>query len=102
MDVDAGVDVVEHVPAIVVGIFVDDEIIAAIPTPVRTNGPIPRCNFKKEAAPQPETVVFAIESFDAVAVRRAKVFEAAVFEWMIDMKRLSLGRSWPYQWSIPT
>ncbi len=41
VDVDAGVNVIEHVPAIAVGIFVDDEIIAAIPTPVRTNGPIP-------------------------------------------------------------
>ena len=44
--------------------------------------------LQKEAARQPETVVFAIESFDAVAVRRAKVFEAAMFEWMIDVKAL--------------
>jgi hypothetical protein len=31
-------------------------------------------------------VVVAIEAFDAVAVRGAKVFEAAVFERMIDVK----------------
>ncbi len=44
--------------------------------------------LQKEAARQPETVVFAIESFDAVAVRRAKAFEAAMFEWMIEVKAL--------------
>ena len=91
MDVDAAVKVVEHVPAIVVGVFVHDKIIAAIPTPVRTDRPIPRCDFKEEAAGQPEPVVFAIESFNAVAIRRAKVFEAAMLEKMIDVKAPIVG-----------
>jgi len=33
-------------------------------------------------------VGFAIKLFDAVALRRAKVFEAAMFERMMDMKAL--------------
>ena len=41
MDVSAGVDVVKQVPARVVGIFVDDKIITAIPAPVRGDGPVP-------------------------------------------------------------
>jgi hypothetical protein len=88
VDVDASVNVVQHVPAIVVGIFVHDKIIAAVPTPVRTDRPIPGGNFKKEAARQPEAVVVAIESLNAVAIRRTKVLEAAMFERMIDVKAL--------------
>jgi len=86
VDVDTSVNVVQHVPAIVVGIFVDDKIIAAIPTPVRADRPFPGGDFKKEAAWQPEAVVFAIESFNTVAIRRAKVFEAAMLERTIDVK----------------
>jgi hypothetical protein len=88
VDVDASVNVVQHVPAIVVGIFVDDKIVAAIPTPVRADRPIPRGDFKVEATGQPEAVVVAIESLNAVAIRRTKVFEAAMFERMIDVKAL--------------
>jgi len=36
-------------------------------------------------------VVFAIESFNAVAIRRAKVFEAAMLEKMIDVKAPIVG-----------
>ena len=36
-------------------------------------------------------MVVAIEAFDAVAVRRAKVFEAAVFEGMIEVKAPIVG-----------
>src|SRR5258708_21953897 len=91
VDVDAGVNVVEHVPAIMVRIFVDDKIIAAIPAPVRADGPVPGCDFKEEATGQPEAVAVTIESFDAVAVRGAKVFETAVFERMVDVKAPIVG-----------
>jgi hypothetical protein len=47
MDVDAGVDVVQRVPAVVVGIFVDDEIIGAVPSPIGGDGPVPGSDFKK-------------------------------------------------------
>src|SRR6266404_5314553 len=69
VNVGAGVDVVEHVPASVVGIFIDDKIVAAIPAPVRADGPVPGSNFKGEAAGQPETVMAVLEGMiDAEAL----------------------------------
>ena len=91
MDIDAGVDVVEHVPAGVVGIFIDDKIVAAIPAPVRADGPVPSGDFKGETTGQPETVMVSIEAFDAVAKRGTKVFEAAVLERMIEVEALVGG-----------
>ena len=88
MDVDAGVDVVQHIPADVVGIFIHDEIIGTIPAPIRANGPVPGRDFKAEAAGEPETMMIEIEALDAVAVRRAKVLEAPVLEGVVDMKAL--------------
>ena len=85
MDVDAGVNVVKHIPANVVGVLVDHEIVGAVPAPIGTNGPVPRRYFKIEAARKPEAVVIGIEAFDAIAVRRAKVFEPAMFEGVIDV-----------------
>jgi hypothetical protein len=91
VDVDAGVDVVKRVPAIVVGIFIDDEIVGTIPAPISADGPIPGSDFKVEAAGKPEAVMLGIKAFDAVAEGRANVFEAAVFEGMIDVKALIVG-----------
>jgi len=91
VDIDTGVDVVEHVPAGVVGIFIDDKIVAAIPAPVRADGPVPSSDFKGETTGQPETVMVAIEAFDAVAKRGTKMFEAAVLERMIEVETLVVG-----------
>jgi hypothetical protein len=91
VDVDAGVDVVEGIPAVVVGIFIDDEIVGAIPAPVGADGPIPGSDFKVESAGKPEAVKSGIKAFDAVAEGRANVLEAAVFEGMIDVKALIVG-----------
>jgi len=91
VDVRAGVDVVEHVPAGMIGIFVDDKIVAAVPAPVRADGPVPGSDFKGEATGKPESMMVAIEAFDAVAKRGTKVFEAAVLEGMIDVEALVVG-----------
>src|SRR5258708_39988682 len=85
VDVNAGVDVVDQVPTFVVGIVVDHEVIAvAIPAPIRSNIPIPGSNCKGKTAWKPEAVIVAVKALDAIAIRRAKVFKAAVLERVVD------------------
>jgi hypothetical protein len=86
--VDASVNVVQQIPADMVGVLVDDEIVGAVPAPIGANGPVPGRYFKVETARKPEAVVIGIEAFDAIAVRRAKVFEVAMFKGMIEMAAL--------------
>jgi hypothetical protein len=91
VDVDAGVDVVEEIPADVVGILVDNEIIRTIPAPIGAHGPIPGSNFKAEAAGEPEAMMAEIEAFDAIAIGGAKVLEAPMLEGMINVEALVVG-----------
>src|SRR5882757_6180960 len=85
VDVNAGVDGVDQVPTHVVGVVVDDEVVAvAIPAPIRSNIPIPGCNLKGKSPRKPEAVMVAVKPFDAISIRRAKVFKAAVFERMVN------------------
>ncbi len=88
MDVDAGVDVVEEIPADVVGIFIDDEIIGTIPAPIGAYGPVPGSNFKAEAAGEPETMTTEIETLDAITEGGAKVLEVPMLEGMGDVEAL--------------
>jgi len=88
VDVDAGVNVVKQVPADVVGILVDDEIIGAIPAPIGAYGPVPGSDFKAEAAGEPETMMLDIEALDAITEGRAKVLEAPMLEGMGDVEAL--------------
>jgi len=88
VDVDAGVNVIKHIPANVVGVLVDHKIVGAVPAPIGTNGPVPRRYFKIEPARKPEAVMIGIEAFDAIAVRRTKVFEPAMLERMIKVEAL--------------
>src|SRR5258708_36654055 len=84
VDVNAGVDVVDQVPTFVVGVVVHHEVIAVtIPAPIRSNIPIPGSNCKGKTAWKPEAAIVAVKPFDAIAIRRAKVFRAAVFERML-------------------
>ena len=78
MDVDASVNVVKQIPPGVVGVLIDREIVGAVPAPIGTNRPVPRRYFKVEAARKPEAVMIGIEAFDAIAVRRAKMFKPAM------------------------
>jgi len=82
--VDTGVNVIEQIPAHMVGVLVYDEIIAAIPAPIGTNRPVPGRNFKVEAARQPEAAMIGIEAFDVVTVGWAKVFETTALESMFN------------------
>src|SRR5208282_2647663 len=91
VDVDAGVDIVKEIPTDVVGILVHDEIIGAIPAPIGADRPIPGSDFKAEATGEPETMMFEIEAFDAIAVGRAKVLEAAMLVGMVDVEALIVG-----------
>ena len=88
MYVDAGVNVVQHVPAGVVGILVDDKVIAAVPAPVRANWPVPVRHLEIETAREPKAVMVAVNPLDVVAVGWAETLEAAVLERMVQMKAL--------------
>jgi hypothetical protein len=88
VNVDSGMDVVKQIPADMVGVFVNDEIIATIPAPVGGQGPIPVGDLKVEAAREPEAVVFVVNPSDAVAIGRTEMFETAMREWVVDVKTL--------------
>src|SRR5262249_57735868 len=85
VDINAGVHVVEHIPPGMVEIVVDDEIVVAVPAPVGTNGPIPESYFKIKTSGEPEAVMVAVDSFNAITERRSNVLEAAMLEGMINV-----------------
>ena len=91
MDVCARVDVVEQIPADVVGIFINYKIVSAVPAPIRANSPVPRSDLEAEPAREPETVMIAIEALDAISKGRAEMFEAPVLEGMINVVALVVG-----------
>jgi hypothetical protein len=82
-------DVVEHIPAVMVRILVHDEIVViAVPAPVRGDGPVPIGDLEVEAAREPEAMMVGIEALDAVTIGSAKVLEAAVLKGMVDVVAL--------------
>lgn len=92
VDVDAGLRIVDEIPAGMIGVIVDDEVVAAaIPAPAGGEVPIPRSDFKREASREPEAVRAEIEAFHVIAVGRAEVLEAAVLIWMGDDVALVIG-----------
>jgi hypothetical protein len=91
VDIDAGVDVVEEIPAVMVGVLVDDKVIGTIPAPIGADGPVPRGDFKAEAAREPETVSSEVEAFDAVTIVGTEVLEMTVFERMVEVVALVVG-----------
>ena len=88
MYINTCVHVIKHVPADVVGVFIHHEIVSAIPAPIRANGPVPIRYLEVEAAREPKAVMVAVDAFDVVAVRRAKMFEAPVLKRMVKVKTL--------------
>ena len=50
VDVHASVNVVEQIPADVVAILINDEIVGAVPAPIGASWPIPGRDFKEEPA----------------------------------------------------
>jgi hypothetical protein len=75
------VNVVNEIPAGMIGGVVNDKIIAiAIPAPIGGDVPIPHRNVKVNPAGEPEAAMVAVDSLDAVAERWADVFKVAVLE----------------------
>src|SRR5690348_16235743 len=81
-------NVVEQIPADMVGVLVYDEIIPAVPAPICTNRPVPGSNFKVKAARQPEAVMIWIEAFNSVTVRGAKCSKRPCSKGWSTWKRL--------------
>jgi len=80
MDVLARLDVVYQVPSRMVGVLVDDEVIATIPAPVGANRPLPGRHFKIEPSREPETVRAHIDPHHVVVVARPEMLEVPVRE----------------------
>lgn len=69
MDVGARLDVVNQVPALMVGIVIDNKVVtAAVPAPIRRETPIPGRNFERKATREEEPVVIAIKSLDVITI----------------------------------
>lgn len=84
-------DVVEQVPARVIGVLIDGEVVATIPAPLGGASPVPRSDFKVEAAGEPDAMVVTVNASNGVTVVGAKVFKMTVFERMILVKALIVG-----------
>ena len=80
MDVSTQSDVVSQVPAVVVGIFVNDDVIA-VPEPVAAEANVIRSHTEIEAA-EPEAVGAASGQMPNVATAEA-AGKASVFPGMI-------------------
>jgi hypothetical protein len=83
-----GVDVVEQIPAGMIGVFVYYKIVAAVPTPISGNKPIPGRNFKVEAAREPEPMVVAVDADHVVAVVRSKMLKVTMLKGTVKMVAL--------------
>jgi hypothetical protein len=82
-------DVIEHIPSVMVGILVNDEIVVVtVPAPVGSDGPVPISDLEVEAARKPETVMVGIKAVNAVTIGRAKVLEAAVLKRVVEVVAL--------------
>ena len=84
MDVDVGAEsgVVGQIPAVVVGIFVDDDGIA-VPEPISSVVVIIGRHAEEEAA-EPEALAVSSAKAEHMAAAKAAV-EAAVFPGMLDV-----------------
>jgi len=84
VNVRTGFGVIHQIPARMIRIVVDDEIIAAIPAPGRSEVPVPRSDLEEEPAVQPEAVRVAVDADHVIAVGGAKMFETATLDGMSD------------------
>ena len=88
MHVRARVHVLEHVPAGVIGVFINDKVLTAIPAPVRANRPVPFRHLEIKTAWEPKPVMVAVNSLDVIAIGRAEMFKPSVLEGVIHMVAL--------------
>ncbi len=78
--------VVEQIPAGVVRVLVNDEVISAVPAPVCAEGPIRCGNIKIEASRKPEPVKLGVNPIDLVAKRRPEMRKAAMRKRLIQVE----------------
>jgi hypothetical protein len=69
-----------------IGVFVNDEVIAAIPAPIRGERPIPGGDIKIESAGKPEPVMVWVKPGDSVSVCWPEMRKVAMFEWAIQVE----------------
>ena len=95
VNVDAGVDVIEQIPADVIRVFVNHKIITAVPTPIGEDWPIPGCNFEIEAARKPEPMTVGIDSQQPVSEIRTKMIEVSMDKGSIQAIHRIVSRVMP-------
>ena len=73
VDVDAGLGVVDEIPTGMIGVIVDNKVVArAVPAPTGSKIPVPSSDFKRKASREPEAVCAEVEAVDVIAIGRAK------------------------------
>ena len=66
-------------------VFINDVIVATVPTPIRADGPVPCRDIEEKAARKPEAVVVAVDSHNTITIARAGANEASVGEGMVEV-----------------
>ena len=77
VDVNSGMYVIKHIPARMVGVVVNDEIISTVPAPVCAQRPIPFGHFEG-ALRKPEPVDLGVNPGNSVAECRPQMRKVAV------------------------
>src|SRR3989475_10846803 len=95
----AHADVVHQIPARVIRIQVDDELVAR-PAPGRGDRPIPVRNLEHTAW-QPNVAGCKVKATDRVEVRRADEPEVPRLEWVVEVEARIVGRGVPIPAGIP-
>src|SRR5262245_22505029 len=80
----AGVDVVDQIPADVVRVLVDDEVVAAVPAPAVPERPVPHRDLEQEVVVEATAMVLVVHPHHAVAERRPEALEAAEREGLLE------------------
>src|SRR3989449_77321 len=92
-------DVVQQIPARVIRIHVDDELVAR-PAPGRGDRPIPVRNLE-HAAWQPNAAGCKVKASDGVEVRRGDERELPRLEWVREVEARIVGRGVPIPVAVP-
>ena len=71
-----------------IGVLVDDEVVAAVPAPIGTDRPVPRSDFKVNATGKPKAMMVAIDSHNRVAIAGSEMFKMAVLKRVVQVKAL--------------
>src|SRR6187402_37536 len=95
MYIQASVNVVEKVPARMIGIVIDDKVVSTVPAPIRTQWPVPGCDFKVEAAGDPEPVMPPVDPQNAFTEHRPHAWERRSWKWTVEMEAGIIAKIMP-------